>query len=155
MAGSKNAITPEGKAKAEAELDHLRDVRRPQIVAAIKAAREFGDLKENAEYHAAREEQSHNEARIRVLEHQLASATVEEAAADGTIAVGASIRYRDLDADKPSRVTLVHPLEASVPEGKVSVESPIGKALLAASAGASVEFETPGGTKRLEILEVD
>lgn len=155
MPGSRNnSITPEGKAKAEAELKHLIEVRRPEIVAAIKTAREFGDLKENAEYHAAREEQSHNETRIRVLEHHLASATVEEGAGDGSAAVGSRVSYRDLTADNTVEVTLVHPLEASVPDGKISVESPIGKALLGGAEGATVEFETPRGAKRLEILAV-
>ncbi len=154
MPGPKsNSITPEGKAKAEAELEHLREVRRPEIVAAIKSAREFGDLKENAEYHAAREEQSHNEARIRTLEHHLASATVETGTADGSIAVGSRVSYRD-ETGNTAEVTLVHPLEASVPDGKVSVESPIGKALLDGAPGATVELETPRGTKRLEILGV-
>ena len=78
MEGAKHSISPEGRAKAEAELRHLREVRRPKIVAEIKVAREFGDLSENAEYHAAREAQGLNEARIRVLEHHLAMAKVQD-----------------------------------------------------------------------------
>ena len=80
MGGEKHSISAEGRAKAEAELQDLREVRRPKIVAEIKVAREFGDLSENAEYHAAREAQGLNEARIRVLEHHLAMAKVQEEA---------------------------------------------------------------------------
>ncbi|HLM30922.1 MAG TPA: transcription elongation factor GreA [Solirubrobacterales bacterium] len=155
MPTERNSITPEGKAKAEAELRHLREVRRAEIVQSIKTAREFGDLKENAEYHAAREAQSMNEARIRLLEHHLASAVVEEGAGgNGAIAVGTRVSYRDMASEETKAVTLVHPLEASVAEGKVSVESPIGRALLGGGPGQTVELETPRGMKRLEVLEV-
>jgi hypothetical protein len=85
MRGSKHSISPEGRAKAEAELQHLREVRRPKIVAEIRVAREFGDLSENAEYHAAREAQGLNEARIRVLAHHLATATAQEGASGDSI----------------------------------------------------------------------
>jgi transcription elongation factor GreA len=154
MASRKRAISAEGRAKAEAELEHLRGVRRAEIVDAIKAAREFGDLSENAEYHAAREAQSLNESRIRVLEEQLAHAEVVETTDDGSIAVGSRVGYRDRDADKLAEVTVVHALEASVPDGRISAESPIGKALLGAREGDTVMFETPRGAKRLEILSV-
>ena len=155
MGDVSNSISAEGRAKAEAELEHLRGERRAEIVQAIKSAREFGDLKENAEYHAAREAQGLNEARIRSLEHHLATAEVREGepANDGA-AAGSRVSYRDTTSGKVSEVSLVHPLESSVAEGKISVESPIGKALLGAQKGALVSLETPGGTKQLEILEV-
>src|SRR3954452_12969895 len=86
MGGAKHSISPEGKAKAEAELQHLREVRRPEIVAEIKVAREFGDLSENAEYHAAREAQGLNESRIRTLEDLLAHAEITEGTSDGSVA---------------------------------------------------------------------
>lgn len=153
MAEARNTISAEGKAKAEAELKHLTEVRRPEIVQSIKVAREFGDLKENAEYHAAREAQGMNESRIRVLEHRLATAVVAEAAAGGEAGIGSVIRYRDGDAEK--EVTLVNQLEADVAAGRLSVESPIGAALLGAGAGATVTFETPrGAAKQLEVIEV-
>jgi transcription elongation factor GreA len=155
MPGRQQAISREGKAKAEAELKHLREVRRPEIVKMIKVAREFGDLKENAEYHAAREAQGMNESRIRTLEHHLATAEVSAAAAGGTAGVGSRVSYRDTETDKVSEVTLVHQLEADVPSRKLSVESPIGVALLGTAKGDEVTFEAPrGGVKRLEILEV-
>ena len=154
MSAPRNAISPEGKAQAEAELQQLREVRRAEIVAAIKSAREDGDLKENAEYHAAREAQAMNEARIRWLEHHLASAEVHEAAASDSARVGTAVSYRDAATGMVSEVTLVHPLEAKLGDGKVSVESPIGAALLGARQGEELTLETPRGVKRLEVLEV-
>ena len=156
MAADKNTISAEGKAKAEAELKHLTEVKRPEIVKSIKVAREFGDLSENAEYHAAREAQAMNESRIRVLEHHLAKAVVSDSAAGGDeAAIGSVVKYRDADSGKETEVTLVHRLEADVAEGKLSVESPIGTALLGTSEGDEVVFETPrGGEKKLEVLSV-
>jgi transcription elongation factor GreA len=154
MAENTNAISAEGLAEAEAELNHRREVKRPAIVAAIKEAREDGDLKENAEYHAAREEQGLNESRIRVLEHHLAHAEVREATTGGSVGIGSKVSYRDSASEKVVDVTLVHPLESNVAEGKVSVESPVGQALLDASPGDRVELETARGTKQLEVLSV-
>jgi transcription elongation factor GreA len=155
MADAKNQISAEGRAKAEEELRHLIEVRRPEIVASIKVAREFGDLKENAEYHAAREAQSMNEARIRVLEHHLATAEVTEAAGGERVDAGSRVSFRDKATGKVTEATLVHPLEASVPDGKLSIESPIARALLGSVPGDEVDFETPrGDRKQLEVLGV-
>ena len=154
MGGAKHSISPEGRANAEAELQHLREVRRPKIVAEIKVAREFGDLSENAEYHAAREAQGLNEARIRVLEHHLAMAKVQEEAGGDLIGVGSRVSFRDRGNGTVTEVTLVHRLEAKVAEGKVSVESPVAQALLGARAGQQVTLDTPRGAKQLEILDV-
>ena len=154
MSDPVNEISPEGMAEAEAELRELREVKRPGIVAAIKAAREEGDLSENAEYHAAREEQGHLEARIRILEELLSNAEVVEAPTGDAIGVGSRVRFRDADSGEEKDVTVVHRLEASMAEGKLSAESPVGKALLGASEGESVRFETPSGAKNLEILGV-
>jgi transcription elongation factor GreA len=154
MADGEHSISPEGRAKAEAELRHLREVRRPEIIAEIKVAREFGDLSENAEYHAAREAQGLNEARVRMLEHHLATAEVQERASGDLIGVGSRVSFRDGESGQVTEVTLVHRLEAAAAEGKVSVESPVARALLGARAGQQVVLETPRGTKQLEILEV-
>lgn len=154
MRGAKHSISPEGRAKAEAELQHLREVRRPKIVAEIRTAREFGDLSENAEYHAAREAQGLNEARIRVLEHHLAIAKAPEGASGDSISVGSRVGFRDRGNGTVTEITLVHPLEATVAEGKVSVESPVAKALLGARAGDQVTLDTPRGAKQLAILNV-
>ena len=150
-----DSISPEGKAKAEAELAELRDVRRPKIVAAIKAAREEGDLSENAEYHAAREEQGMNEARIRVLEDRLANATVRNAAGGDSIDFGSTVEFKDSAGGDPTRVTIVHPLEASPAEGKISSDSPVAKALIGGRKGDTVSISTPRGEKRVEILSVE
>ena len=149
-----NSISAEGKARAEAELEQLREVRRPEIVAAIKAAREHGDLSENAEYHAAREEQGLNEARIRFLEHHLATAMVQAPRGGEEAGVGSLVSFRDDSDGETKEVTLVHPLEVSVAEGKISVESPIGEALLGARAGEKVGLSTPRGEKQLQIFAV-
>ena len=155
MAADKNTISAEGKAKAEAELKHLIEVKRPEIVKSIKVAREFGDLSENAEYHAAREAQGMNESRIRVLEHLLAHAVVSDAASGGAAGVGSQISYRDMESGKVTDVTLVHRLEADLAAGKLSVESPLGTALLGAAQGDEVSFETPrGDEKKLEVVSV-
>ena len=154
MGGAENSISREGKAKAEAELQHLREARRPEIVAEIKVAREFGDLSENAEYHAAREAQGLNEARIRVLEHHLATAKVQEEAGGDLVGVGSRVSFRDRGNGSVTQVTIVHRLEAMGAEGKISVESPVAKALLGARAGQQVTLDTPRGAKQLEILDV-
>ncbi len=152
---TRHTISAEGKAQAEAELEHLTQVRRPEIVQMIKVAREFGDLKENAEYHAAREAQAMNESRIRTLEHHLAKAVVTESSGGAEAAIGSVVTYRDADSGKVAEVTLVHPLEGDLAAAKLSAESPIGAALLGAGKGDSVSFETPrGAAKRLEVVEV-
>ena len=152
MPQRKQTISHQGRIEAEAELRHRTEVRRAEIRDAIKAAREFGDLKENAEYHAAREEQGMNEARIRVLEHHLANSEVRETTDSGTVDVGSRVRYRD--AAKEAEVTVVHALEADLARGKISAESPIARALLGRSAGDSVTVETPRGEREIEILSV-
>ena len=150
-----NAISAEGRAEAEAELEELTEVRRPAIVAAIKAAREEGDLSENAEYHAAREEQGMNEARIRALEELLAHATVVEPADGDTVGTGSQVSFRDTSTGEVTDVTLVHRLEADSAEGKLSVESPIAKALLGRRRRAMrSRSRRPAATKPLEILTV-
>ncbi len=154
MSDAVNEISPQGKAEAEAELEELREVRRPRIVAAIKAAREEGDLSENAEYHAAKDEQGHLEARIRMLEDLLANAEVIAAPTGDTVGVGSVVKFRDAGSGEEKEITVVHRLEASMAEGKLSAESPVGRALLGASAGDNVSFETPNGAKNLEILSV-
>ncbi|MDQ3572093.1 MAG: transcription elongation factor GreA [Actinomycetota bacterium] len=152
MSDQSNKISPEGKAEAEAELRGLTEERRPRITAAIKAAREDGDLSENAEYHAAREEQGMNEARIRTLEALLATAKVAAPAAGEKAGVGSTVSFRDERGEK--EVTLVHRLEADSAQGKLSVESPVAQALIGARKGDLVVVSTPGGEKQLEILDV-
>jgi len=155
MTDAVNEISPQGKAEAEAELEELREEKRPRIVAAIKAAREEGDLSENAEYHAAKDEQGHLEARIRMLEDLLANAEVVAAPTGDKIGVGSKVRFRDSESGDEKEITVVHRLEASMAEGKLSADSPVGRALAGASKGDTVKFDTPNGAKSLEILSVD
>ena len=154
MEGAKHSLSADGRAKAEAELRHRREVQRPRIVAEIKSAREDGDLSENAEYHAAREAQGLNESRIRVLEHHLAMAKPHEAASGDRVSVGSRVSFRDRESNEVTEVTVVHRLEADVAAGKLSVESPVAKALLGARAGEDVTVDAPNGTKQLTILDV-
>ena len=155
MSDAVNEISPQGKAEAEAELEELREVKRPRIVAAIKAAREEGDLSENAEYHAAKDEQGHLEARIR---HARGHAGQRRGGrgADRRRRSGSAraCTFRDEESGDEKDITLVHRLEASMAEGKLSAESPVGRALMGASTGDTVKFETPNGAKNLEILSV-
>lgn len=154
MSEQVNEISAQGKAEAEAELKELIEVDRPRIIQAIKVAREEGDLSENAEYHAAREEQGMLESRITTLENLLANAEVTAAPKGDTIGVGSSVSFKDVATGKVTDITLVHRLEASVPDGKLSAESPVGQALMGAKAGDTVRLETPGGSKELEINSV-
>jgi transcription elongation factor GreA len=156
MADDRIPMTREGYEKLKGELSHLNDVKMIEVTKRVASARDLGDLSENAEYHAAREDQGMNEARIRVLEHHLSTAVVVEDAdaKDGAVALGSKVSFKDAATDKVTEATLVHPLEASIPDGKLSSESPIARALLGHQKGETVSVETPNGSKKLEILKV-
>jgi transcription elongation factor GreA len=155
-------VSAEAHARMTAELDELTRVRRPEVVARIKAARELGDLKENSEYHAAREEQSFLEGRVQLLEDRLRYAVI--VAADGGRAgghggggLGASLGSRiTVEAyGETSVFTLVGSTEADAKSGRISTSSPVGAALLGASAGAEVVVRTPRGDVAYRIVAVD
>ena len=136
-----------------AELDDLTRVKRREVVARIKSAREHGDLKENAEYHAARAEQSFLEGRVQALEDRLRRAVVVEEVASGRVVVGSSVRL-ETDGDEVT-YTIVGSTEADPAAGRLSSVSPVGAALLGAVAGAEVEVRTPRGSVRYRVLAVD
>ena len=136
-----------------AELDELTRVKRREVVARIKAAREHGDLKENAEYHAAREEQSFLEGRVQALEDRLRRAVVVEEAATGRVMIGSVVRI-ETDGDELT-YTIVGSTESDPAAGRLSSVSPVGAALLGAVAGAEVEVRTPRGPVRYRVLAVD
>jgi transcription elongation factor GreA len=137
-----------------AELDQLTRVKRPEVVARIKAAREHGDLKENAEYHAAREEQSFLEGRVQALEDRLRRAVVvEDEVATGKVIVGSTVTV-EIAGDE-LRYTIVGSTEADPAAGRLSMASPVGAALLGAVAGADVEVRTPRGTVRYRVVSVE
>jgi transcription elongation factor GreA len=150
-------MTSGGHEVLEAELKKRKSVDRPQIVAAIAEARAHGDLSENAEYHAAKEAQGHNEARINELEDKLARAEVIDPASlsGDTVKFGATVGVADEDTDEEKVYQIVGDDESDVSLGKISVSSPIARAMIGKEVGDSVEVNTPGGGKSYEILSID
>jgi transcription elongation factor GreA len=149
-------ITAAGQAALEAEFHHRQQVERPRIIAAITEARSHGDLSENAEYHSAKEAQSHNEGRIVELEDLLQRAEVIDVSKlnGSTIKFGATVTLIDEDTEKQKVFQIVGETEADVRAGKVSISSPTARALIGKKAGDSVEVNTPGGGKSYEIVKV-
>ena len=146
-------LTPQGLEALQTELAELEG-RRPAMAAKIKAARELGDLKENAEYHAAKEEQGFLETRIKVIENQIRTAKVVEASSD-RVTVGSKVVVRDLDMQEEETWTVTGVSEADPLENKVSYESPIGAALMDSAPGDTVEVQLPRGTMRLEVVRIE
>jgi transcription elongation factor GreA len=146
-------LTPEGLEALRAELDELT-AKRPAMAAKIKSARELGDLKENAEYHAAKEEQGFLETRIQVIEGQLRTAKVIEAAGSDRVTVGSRVTVKDLDSGEQEAWMVTGVSEADPLANKVSYESPIGSALMDATVGDEVDVQLPRGSMRLEVVEV-
>ena len=146
------AITAEGLTALEAEIAELEGPRRTEMAARIKAARELGDLKENAEYHTAMDDQAHLETRIKRLKERLRSAVVVEVD-DGarTFAFGRTAEVRDDASGEVHSWTLVGPTEADLAAGRLSAESPVGRALRDRSTGEDVEIETPRGKRVFRI----
>lgn len=146
------AITREGLAQLKAELAELEGEGRRAIAQRILAARELGDLSENAEYHAAKEDQAHLETKIARLTERLRNATVVEAAEDATVVTfGASVSVTDVESGTTTNYTIVGPTEADLKEGKLSAESPVAKALMGAAPGDTVAVSTPRGTRELRV----
>jgi transcription elongation factor GreA len=149
------AITQEGLDALRAELEQLETVARREIAERIKTAREWGDLKENAEYHAAKEDQAHLETRILKLQERLRGATVTETSAEeGVVGFGSTVEVRDEKSGKVARYTLVGATEASARDGKLSIESPVARALVGARVGTDVRVETPSGARTFHVLSV-
>ena len=148
--------TKEGLQKLKAELEFLEHTERPRISQAIADARDKGDLSENAEYHAAKEEQSMIEFKIVQLKNTYANARIiDESKLDKSKALIHSIvRMKNISLDKEMTLTLVADSESDLANGKISVKSPIGKGLLGSKVGDLVEVEVPSGLMKLEILEI-
>ena len=152
---SGEAITEEGMVALREEIEELEGPGRRQMAERIKAARELGDLKENAEYHIAKDDQAHLETRIKRLRQKLGTAVVVEVDADADVfAFGRTAEVVDEGSDEVSVWTLVGSTEADLAAGRVSVESPIGRALRDRPVGEQIEIETPGGSKRLRIRKL-
>ena len=156
MEEKKNILTYEGLKKLEDELQDLKVVRRKEIAEKIKEAREQGDLSENAEYDAAKDEQRDIEARIEELEKILKNAevVVEDEVDLEKINIGCRVKILDLEYNEELEYKIVGSTEANSLKGKISNESPVGKALIGAHVGDIVEAQTPGGALKLKVLEI-
>jgi len=154
---NKIPITKQGAEKLQEELTELKQVARPRIIKAIATAREHGDLKENAEYHAAREQQSFAEGRIQEIEGKLSNAQIIDVAsmtATGKIIFGATVELIDLADDSEKTYHIVGEDEADIKIGKININSPIARALIGKEEGDVVDIKTPGGDKELEVVSV-
>jgi transcription elongation factor GreA len=149
-------MTPQGYEKLKAELERLLRVERPRNIREIEEARAHGDLSENAEYHAAKERQSHIEGRIMELQDKLSRAEVIDPAKLGgsRVAFGARVKVYDLGADEEYVFYLVGPEEADARAGKISISSPVGKALLGKEVGDTVRVQAPARVIEYEVLEI-
>jgi transcription elongation factor GreA len=146
-------LTKEGLDRLQSELDELRTVRRGEVAERIKYAKEFGDITENAEYEAAKNEQGMLEGRILTLETMLRNAVLIEQAQDaGVVQVGSTVEVRDEDGVQS--FTIVGPAEVDVASGRISMESPVGKALLGRRIGERIEVQSPGGARQLQVVAV-
>lgn len=154
---TKVPLTARGAEMLREELKNLKSVERPRISEAIATAREHGDLKENAEYHAAKEQQGMMEARVRDIEAKLSNAQiidVTELTPTGRVVFGATVDLIDIDDDTEASYRIVGEDEADIKSGLLSVGSPIARALIAKQEGDTVEVNTPSGTRSYEIVQV-
>ena len=150
-------LTMKGAQRLREELDHLKSVKRPEIITAISEARAHGDLKENAEYHAAREQQSFIEGRIKQLESELSHAEVIDVArlnAGSRVVFGATVTLADVETDEEKRYQIVGDLEADIKLAMIAISSPIARALIGKNEGDSVTIDAPAGQREYEIVSV-
>ncbi|MEE9425490.1 MAG: transcription elongation factor GreA [Methylococcales bacterium] len=150
-------LTVNGAEKLRVELQGLKNNDRPRVIQDIADAREHGDLKENAEYHAAREQQGFIEARIKDLEGKLSNAQIIDITkidGGGRVIFGATIELEDIDNGENVTYQLVGEDEADIKEGRISITSPIARALIGKEAGAEVTVQVPSGVREFEIVEV-
>jgi transcription elongation factor GreA len=157
MAMEKVPMTIEGYKKLEVELQRLKAEERPRIIQAIAEARAHGDLSENAEYHSAKEAQGLNEAKVADLEDKLSRADVIDITklSGDTVKFGATVTLEDEDSGDKVKYKIVGDLEANVREGKISISSPIARALIGKAKGESAEVTTPKGTRSYQVLKIE
>jgi len=150
-------MTASGYKALEEEINLLKTVERPAIIRAIAEARGHGDLSENAEYHAAKERQAFIEGRVIALEDQIGRAEVIDVSklSGGTVKFGATVTLVDEDTEEARKYQIVGDFEADAKKGRISVSSPIARAIIGKSKGDTVEVATPGGAKSYEILKVE
>jgi len=149
-------MTRGGYEKLEQELKHLKGVERPRIVREIEAARAHGDISENAEFHAAKERQSHLEGRVRMLEDRLARAQVIETSGQSAdqVRFGVTVDLEDVESGERVTYTILGEEESDVSQGRISVTSPVARALLGKAVGDDVRVRVPKGTRAFEILAI-
>ena len=149
-------LTRLGAELLETEMKNLKSVERPAVIKAIAEARELGDLKENAEYHSAREKQGFIEGRIKELESVLGRAEIiDPTNLSGTVKFGATITLVDEDTDEENTYQIVGEPEADIEKGKLNIMSPLARSLIGKEEGDSIDVRTPGGTKSYEIISVN
>ena len=154
---NKEAITVKGLENLKSELDELKNVKRPQIVAAIAEARSHGDLKENAEYHAAKEQQAQTESRVIEINDIIARANVIDVTKienNGNVIFGSTVTVQDLEINKKKTYKIVGKDEADISKNLIYFKSPIGKALIGKNVENIVVVETPSGEKNFEVLSI-
>jgi transcription elongation factor GreA len=156
MASNQIPMTKAGAEAIKRELKRLKTVERPKNVQEISTARDHGDLRENAEYHAAKEKQSHIEGRIQMLEDRLARAEIIDVSrlSGERVVFGATVKLEDTDSGQKAQYTIVGEMEADLKKGRISITSPIGRGLIGREIGDSVKIRTPGGEREYEVLEV-
>jgi len=156
MAADRIPMTRAGADAIKRDLKRLKSVERPRIVQEISVARDHGDLSENAEYHAAKERQSHIEGRIQMLEDRLARAEIIDVArlSGERVVFGATVKLEDGDSGQKAQYTIVGETEADLKKGRISITSPIARGLIGREVGDSVKIRTPGGEREYEVLEV-
>lgn len=154
---SKFQITKSGYQKLKSEIDRLKNIERPNVIKQIATARELGDLKENAEYHSAKDKQGFIEAQLADLEDKFLRAEVIDVAtlSGDRVIFGATIKLENLDNEKEVSYKIVSDFEADIDQGLISSISPVARALLGKELGDEVEIRTPGGVINYEILEVN
>ena len=157
MAAEMIPFTPQGYTRLKAELDNLKSVERPKIISEISEARAHGDLKENAEYHAAREKQSFIEGRIQMLDDQIARANILDFSKEttGVIKFGAYVSVIDEESGDAKTYHIVGDLEADINENRISMGSPLSKSLMGRKAGDNLEVHVPKGIKEYSIVKVE
>ncbi|GAA4798365.1 transcription elongation factor GreA [Lysobacter hankyongensis] len=150
-------LTMKGAQRLRAELDQLKSVQRPAVINAIAEARAHGDLKENAEYHAAREQQGFIEGRIKQLEAELSHAQVIDVStlnAGSRVVFGANVTLADVESDEEKRYQIVGDLEADIKQGLIAISSPLARALIGKHEGDVVEIDAPAGKREYELIKV-
>jgi transcription elongation factor GreA len=151
-----NQITQEGLAALEAELHHLENDARREMAERLRTARAWGDLKENSEYHDAKNAQAHLETKIlRLRELRRNAVVVEPGAADGRVGLGTAVTVRDLESGRQTVHTLVSASESDPAGGRLSIDSPLGRALAGARVGDQIAFDAPRGRRRLEVIALE